>query len=67
MTVMERRRITSGLVMAAVGMAMVLATVVLLLGDDALPTPVPLPLGVVGIAFIAVGMRRHRHSTEPRH
>ena len=52
--------------MAAVGMAMVLATVVLMmLGDDALPTPVP--LSAVGLALIAVGMRRHRRSTATRH
>jgi hypothetical protein len=63
---MERGRVTSGLVMAAVGMAMVLATVVLMmLGDDALPTPVP--LSAVGLALIAVGMRRHRRSTATRH
>jgi hypothetical protein len=65
---MERGRVTSGLVMAAVGMAMVLATVVLMmLGDDALPTPVPVPLSAVGLALIAVGMRRHRRSTATRH
>lgn len=56
-------RVTSGLVMGAVGIAVVLVSVaMMLLGEQ----PLPVAFAVVGLVMVGAGMRRHRVQTGQR-